>query len=511
MTVIRDINGFLENPEELLRKKPFTRGGELTNPTVAKNISLTDRNRASFGELRMDEITQDTYLQEYDPSMHRIKFNQSIPHISVKIGGRTISIDELTLTEAFQKNIHAAHVLHLATNPMKFVLCNQVVDEAINAKFSEYKQEWAWRNMEKVKYDAISKLKKVGDVGMLFSFDSKTSKGHVRTYSYDDGYIVIPNYDEYGEKIACTLYHKDEEGNSILDTYDNTNHYNINFGVTDDAGKPTITTSKHGYSICPLLYKRGRVAWEYGESIIEMIELMLNINAVALKRFGTFGLVLIGEMDANSFKKDSSTLIINLSADSGNGKQDAKTLTFPEPQKMIEYLEYLVKQLQIACSVTFITPDSLKIGGDIGGNAVQLAMKNDLALATQSVLDWSDFTNDMAMLFGEMLGLESKESAKYSEMKIRATLDVWTPESKSSLINNLSYESKWLSKRSVVENSPHAAPDEMDRIGNETKNTADKINATGSNTEADVSASADEDIKSTEDKMSLDSKTDVIE
>lgn len=51
-------------------------------------------------------------------------------------------------------------------------------------------------------------------------------------------------------------------------------------------------------------YIRGFIAWEYGESIIEMIELMLNINAVALKRFGTFGLVLKGAMDKNSFVRE---------------------------------------------------------------------------------------------------------------------------------------------------------------------------------------------------------------
>ena len=106
---------------------------------------------------------------------------------------------------------------------------------------------------------------------------------------------------------------------------------------------------------------------------------MTNINAVALKRFGTFGLVITGELDSNSFQKDSSTLVINLHSDTGAGKQDAKTIQFPEPQKMIEYLDYLETKISIFSSVSFITPNDIKNTGS-GGNGIYLAMKNDLAL-----------------------------------------------------------------------------------------------------------------------------------
>ena len=194
-----------------------------------------------------------------------------------------------------------------------------------------------------------------------------------------------------------------------------------------------------------------------------MIELMKNIHAIALKRFGTFGLVLTGQMDQNSFKRDSSTLIINLSADNSNGKQDAKVIAFPEPTGMIDYVHDLERDLQIACGVTFMTPDNLKVGGDIGGNAVQLAMQNDLALATETVLDWSDFTDDMAALFAEMISLESGTTNKYTQLQIKARLSVWTPESKNTMIANLGIESKWLSEQTIIENSPHAAPDEVER------------------------------------------------
>ena len=105
-------------------------------------------------------------------------------------------------------------------------------------------------------------------------------------------------------------------------------------------------------SLSALCYIRGKVAWEYAESTIEMWELMANINAVALKRFGVFGLVLTGQMNKDSFTRDASTLIINLSSDTSAGKQDAKVIEFPEPQKMIEYLDELENKISIFSSVS---------------------------------------------------------------------------------------------------------------------------------------------------------------
>ena len=466
MITQKDINWYLEDPTRLLQKKPFTRSGDITNGGSSEaDVSITTKTQVTFSQLRMNEITQDEYLEEYDPSLHRIKWNRSIPHIAVQVGKETIDIDDMTLVEAYQKNIHAAHTLHATSNELEFMLCNVENTDAINSLYSEYKQQWQMRNMHNVVREAFSKQKKVGDVSVLFRYDPKRKKGSVSVYSYDMGYISIPNYNEFGEQIAVSLYYKTDEGIEIIDTYDDTYFYR-SYNVIDENGEDNWVQdvpTKHGFSRCPLLYKRGCVAWEYGESIIEMIELMLNINAVALKRFGTFGLVLKGAMDKDSFVRGNSTLIINLSADESNGKQDAKTIEFPEPQKMIDYLEYLVKQLQIACSVTFMTPDSLKVGGDIGGNAVQLAMKNDLALATQTVLDWSDFTDGLAFLFGEMLSLEADGIGKFNQLQVKAKLSVWTPESKNTLISNLATESGWLSKQTIIENSPHAAPDEVER------------------------------------------------
>lgn len=485
----KDIKYYLEDPQRLLKKKPFTRGGD-NKPDSGQTVKLTTKSDAVFSDLDLYEISQDTYIQEYTPSLHKIKFNNSIPHIAVKIGNKTVVIDDMTITAAYQKVIHAAHVLHLTANPMDFTLCNiqskgkknwvsKMMDiirgnndvddyDDITMRFQEVKQQWLLRNMDSVANDVVAKQQKVGDVALLYLYDKNNNKFSTKVFSYEDGYIAIPNYNEYGEQIACSLYYKTDEGIEVIDTYDDVNHYRMYKGTKEDGQTGWVMEdgNPHGFPKCPLLYKRGRVAWEYAQSTIEMWELMANINAVALKRFGVFGLVLTGQMNKDSFTRDASTLIINLPSDTSAGKTDAKVLTFPEPQKMIEYLDELENKISIFSSVSFITPRDIKNTGS-GGNGIFLAMKNDLALATQSVSDWAAFTNDMIYLFQAGLSLESDNMKRYMDLKINAKFKAWSLESDQTKITNLQMQRKWLSLQTVIENSPDAAPDEMERVYNE--------------------------------------------
>lgn len=190
---------------------------------------------------------------------------------------------------------------------------------------------------------------------------------------------------------------------------------------------------------------------------------MANIQDIALKRFGTFALVFTGEMDKDSFKRDSSTLIINLSSDTTNGKQDAKVLDFPEPQTMDGYLKTLEEKISLFSSTSFITPKDITTTNS-GGNGIALAMSNDYALATQSALDWRMFVNDMVYLHQEGLDIEGNGTEKFAKLHIGAKIVPWSLETNNTKITNLSMEAKWLSMQTIIEKSPDAAPDEIERI-----------------------------------------------
>lgn len=456
-----NINWFMSDPNRLTVMKPFTRGGHMLyhgyEGTEVLNNTMID---TGFTNLNLNPISQDTYITEYRPDLHHIILNKAIPHIKLSFNGCEFpsNMMELTQTASFQKLIHAAHVRNLAANPLEFNICNETPEDGERKLFSEVKQQWLWRDLEWNKYQSINICKQLGNCGTLFSYDKDTNKYSVTNYSYEDGYQIVPNYDEYGIQIATSLVYQVDK-NVIIDTYDAKNHYR----TKKNANGWEITYERHGFSRCPLLHKRGKVAWEYAESSIEMWELMTNIAAIALKRFGTFALVLIGDMDEDSFKRDSSTLVINLSSDTTNGKQDAKTLTFPEPQTMDGYLKTLEEKISLFSSTSFITPKDITTSNS-GGNGIALAMSNDYALATQGSLDWQKFAQDMVYLHQEGLDLETNGVNKFAELKIGAKIVPWSLETNNTKITNLAMEAPYLSTQTIVEKCPDAAPDEVERI-----------------------------------------------
>ena len=458
-----DIRWFLAEPTRLMMMKPFTRGGVMNshgfegNPIYNNNVLNT-----GFANLQLNPISQDTYITEYRPDLHHIIFNQIVPKIKIVLNGVELpgSMMNMTQTASFQKIIHAAHVRSLTSNPLEFTLCKGDEENGGNKTFEDVKAEWTWRNNDWYLSQAINTCKQLGNCGLLFSYDKGMNQYSITTYSYEDGYQIVPNYDEYGIEVARSLVYQ-IESNIIIDTYDAKHHYHI--VQADNNNGWEITRDEHGFSRCPLLHQRGKVAWEYAESTIEIWELMTNIQNIALKRFGTFALVFTGEMDKDSFKRDSSTLIINLSSDTTNGKQDAKVLDFPEPQTMDGYLKTLEEKISLFSSTSFITPKDITATNS-GGNGIALAMSNDYALATQSALSWRKFVNDMFYLHQEGLDLETNGTEKYGKLKVGAKIVPWSLETNNTKITNLQMEAKWLSMKTIIERSPDAAPDEEERI-----------------------------------------------
>ena len=500
----KNINWFLSEPSRLLQMKPFTRGGCMNSHGYeTREILNNTMLETGFANITLKPISQDTYITEYRPDLHHIIMNQIFQHIKIVLDGCELpnGMMEMTQTASFQKLIHSAHVRNLTSNPIEFSLCNDRPDDNERRIFSEIKQEWLWREREWNKYMAINTCKQLGNCGVLYSFDKDTQKYNVTNYSYEDGYQIIPNYDEYGNVIGRSLAYQIDD-KIVIDTYDNTKHYRC----TQTATGWEIQSEKHGFSRCPLLEKRGKVAWEYAESTIEMWELMANIQDVALKRFGTFALAFWGEMDSKSFARDSSTLIINLSSENSNGKQDVKVLDFPEPQTMDGYLKTLEEKISLFSSTSFITPKDITTSNS-GGNGIALAMSNDYSLATQSSLDWGRFINDMVYLHQEGMDLENNGTSKYSQLKIGAKIVPWSLETNNTKITNLMMEAPYLSTQTLLEKCPDGAPDEVERVINERGSLISRNDKTvdqAADTAHNIAVNRSNEIRDNEDKFEVD-------
>jgi hypothetical protein len=446
-----------------MQMKPFTRGGskiphgyENSKYWICNNSTM----ETGFANLKLHPVSQDLYITEYRPDLHHIILNKAIPHIKVLIDGNELPTNmlEVTQTASFQKLIHSAHVRNLTANPLDFSLFNKKPDDKEREMFDQIKQEWLWRNCEWNKYMAINTCKQLGNCGVLYNYDKDTGRYSINNYSYEDGYQFAPNYDEYGIEIARSIFYQLDD-KIVIDTFDNTNHYRC---IQGDKGWD-IQTERHGFSRNPLLIKRGKVAWEYAESSIEMWEIMSNISAIALKRFGTFALAFWGQLEKDNLQKDAGTLIVNLSSDTSNGKQDVKVLDFPEPQTMDKYLKTLEEKISLFSSTSFITPKDITNTGS-GGNGIALAMSNDYALAVQSAMDWQCFVNDMVYLHQEGLDLENNGTTNFADVRIGAKITPWSLETTNTKLVNLGIEAPYLSTQTIIERCPDAAPDEVDRV-----------------------------------------------
>lgn len=505
------IEDFLKEPEELLKKEPFIRGGDYTSTRNDIIVAPDTKNRVQLPTQTGYEITQDKYMREFTPSLHDINFNASVPKFKVKLtDGGYLEDNFLVPSSAFQKNIHAKQCLHLTANPMEFSLLNTTSDEMSSlsklfakwkanasdnkdkATFLEFKQEWNYRNMDKIRNKAVSRQKSTGDCAILYSYDPTKKKLKSKVLSYKEGYVVIPNYDDFGDQIAVSLYYK--VGNKEkIQTYDDKYVYkfeknNVESGDSEFVQKGTPTT--HGFSRCPLLYKRGYVAWEFAQSAIDMYEVIKAIHAVTMKRHGWSWLWIKGTLENNSVTNtEGGTVIMNDKNVDGKSNGDMKAIEFPEAKGISEMLKDLKRDIMYYSSTTFILPDDISLGSDVSGIAVMLTMNGDYSLALQTANDWADFADNMAYLFAEGLGLEQGDISKFTKLKIKASFKVWMPQSEyqyNSMMVQLA-AAKLTSKRTAIEKISVSAPDEMERLyeeaaidsENELANTDNNTNQSG--------------------------------
>ena len=157
---------------------------------------------------------------------------------------------------------------------------------------------------------------------------------------------------------------------------------------------------------------------------------------------------------------------------------DAKYLTPPSPQNMIETLDQLEYSIQKGSGTTFILPKDIKLSGDTSGIAVQLTQELDIETALQDVNDWQNFANKMMRLFKQGLarelvskGEKGYENAitEFEQLNIRTRFVVWRPQSNEAYNQMLTtlHGAGGISNQTLVEKNTESCPDEMARIRNE--------------------------------------------
>lgn len=471
------VEELLSDPENLKKKKPFTRGAERSyrHPHAGKTALLTEFIDAVSPQYNRYVVTQEQFMREEDPHCHDVLFDDNIPSLCVKISdGNYRDIKFSRMAVPFQRNIKNKQVLHLTGNPMQFTLMNAEPDDKMVQNFTTFKQYWELRNQDGMKNKMVETQLSVGDAGLLYYFDYK---GQIksRIISFRDGYVLCPHDDQNGDRILESIYYKKDEV-EYIDSYDDTymTRWTRNTAAdVDDTGWTRHDPIEHGFNEIPLITKRGNVAWDGVQSVIESYEILYNIFNAIQRRLGWGLLYIKGKFGSKSERINGSVVLNDTSLE---GKGDAKFLTPPSPEGTIDTLQLMLDTIQLASSTTFILPKDLKTGGDLAGITVQLVQNQDLQNALQKSIDWQNVVDKQTRLFLYGLavelvnnGINTTAITDFEKMNIHAHLKIWRP------MNDYEYNQMVtmltgagvLSKESGIELNTLSKPDEKLRISKE--------------------------------------------
>ena len=485
------IADLMSNPDNLLKKKPFYR--EITDSrgmasmVLGKScVSLTGTITASLPSIRMNIVSQAQFMEELDVYSHRVLFDENVPSITIKTQKKGfLEIEQYRMAVPFQVLIRDKQVRHLCVNTINHTLLNTKPTDKQQENFIRFKQAWVEKNMEGAKTQFVKTQKSYGDGGLLF-FMSSDGRLCTKNISFEDGYVIITHKNDEGKHILECLYYAvtDYDGNTTtyIDCYDD--KYMTRFtSSAADGGTPTSSgwvrheAVEHGFSECPLITKRGEVAWNRGQRTIESYEALYNTFIVIQKKFGWGILYVKGKFNQNA-KKIATSVVLNDTSMDENA--DAKFLNPPEPSNMVETLELMEQTIQKSTGTTFILPKDIKISGDTSGLAVELTQELDMATAQDGVTEWQNVANKMSRLFKEGIAKElinkgekgfEKALTEFDELRIFSEFRVWKPKSEESHNQMLSTlrGAGGISQQTFVEKNTVSAPDEMARIEKEHK------------------------------------------
>lgn len=473
----------LRNVQSLLQKKPFFRGSDtcsVSDCSDGQSAAVTETRTARLPNVKKTVISQERFQKELDPMSHDVLFDSNLPSICVKLengGYQELKFQRTAL--AFQEQILASHVIYLCGNPCVLSLRGSSPTDKDRDNYSITKEYWVDRNMDGWRTKAVRSQLATGDAGLLFYYDYK-GRVKCRLLSYEDGYVIISHNDENGDRLLESVYYADSNGVEYIDSYDDKYMYRMCSSGENAAedGWVRETPVEHGFSEIPLCTKRGNVAWDKAQSLIEIYEIIYNIFFVIQKRNG-WGILYIRGNLSETTKKLAGNIILQDKSMDGNGSAEFKAP--PSPEGMLNSLEDLFEKIQINSSCTFLLPKDVKSSGDISGLAITLTRDLDLKNAQQGVIEWQNFADKMMRLFKEGLAKELVKNGEnpnavteFSNLRISCKFKIWQPFSATEY-NNMLISMKQagiLSTKTAIEKNTESTPDEAQRIEEENASNA---------------------------------------
>lgn len=486
-------------PKEILRKEPFKR----ILPSIApRSTYITNDIHASIpvDNIYYEIVSQADFLREYYVSGHKINSRDYYPDIFKDDPNTGKMICEIVprCAFAFQYIITIKQLCHLCGNNIEFKISTPIPTQKERNALDELIQGWISKNMEIAWYEAARSEKITGDAAICF-FMYK-GKLHWRRFSYIDGDVLFPHYDDKTgilDAFARKYIKYDEKGKrreELLEVWDDKNYYKFKRDTQGLKGKVNsiltffgldgwikIEEAPHNFPRIPIAYKRSDIGacWSLSQNSIDSYELAVsqlckNNESYAFPILYIFG---EGETDIKGSSNGRPSVLISNNSDTKAG--------FIERQHAADAFKL---QLDILSENIFrgsfaVNPPEIK-GGDMPGITVKLIYSPALEKAMADANEWNSFIDDMVELFKYGYGIEMGKLSDFASLNVRGEIIPYIHQNVAEVVSNLVQlvSSGILSKESASSQTTYGANGEWKRIMQEERNNIMGLGRTTDNT-----------------------------
>lgn len=446
-------------PEDVMRKKPFTRIVPATDLTpYGHGFKEETAPEYHDGTLTYVSPTQADFMREFDQNAHKINSEAYYPNpmSQDKETGqwyvRKLARVTVNLPEIFANQ----RTSMLTGNETDIKLIGGGTSQAMQDRLSSFMEGWAWHDMEVAKYDLIFNNAVVGDAAIVFYLEN--AKLGWRKLSYMEGDVLYPHYDFYGNlAVFGRKYSVYEKGDKVtyLDVYDKTMYVRYKFDMTKEKnGKWVMDESApHGFPRVPVAYYRyGEPFWSGAMCDVDQIELALsqlceNNRQYALRILYALG----GEMHVKA-TMDGRPMQIN--------SPDANArVGFLEPADSSGSFELQLRQLikHAYQAAHCVEAPEVKSGADMSSLTVQMLYADVYHKSLNDAKVFQKAVNDIIELFQWGWGIETGKPSDYdlSVFRVKGFIHPYIMKSENEEVNNISIlaNSGGLPKKAVANES----------------------------------------------------------
>ena len=481
---------------DLLTKQPFyrlTNGGKeaqkYNQPMMVGNMKYMERPK--WGSV----MTQTDYLEEYYPFSHRVMSDFYFPEFynySTRTNDDGKEEIEWNREETFrigatvQCVTTVQQLVHLCGNDIHHEITDENIEPRTEELYKAFCKGWLRKDAEIAFYKLAESVKMTADGAICFYLYN--GKMGIKVFSFLSGDTLYPHYDPLtGEmtRFARKFSSYDEEGKEVItwvEVWDDeyltryrqakTGIKGVVNGIKDYLGMDgyeVVFRARHGFSRCPIHYKRDKdngPCWNIIQCLIDDYEVALSYFAknnagAALPSYKLKG-------DSVSVEGDVLGRIRAFTM----GREDDVSILQPNglSENYTQYVKYLLDEI---FQGGFIVRQPELKSGDTPTGTMKLYYAPSLDKAELECKDYQDTITDMQSLFCEGWGIENGNVTEM--MNFRDHLYGWqTPfihENNSSTIADLvaAKNAGILSTETAAEHNVYANNGEYRRLVAEQK------------------------------------------